>query len=253
MKNKIETSMNNFVKNYHKSNNITTKWQELLFAYASAEDDMFQKLKSVVGTSHAMPKDFLENGKTIITYFIPFDESVNNSNIGGFECSEIWARAYIETNMLISNLNDFLCEELEKMGANSYAIPESYNFDSEKLVSDWSQRHVAFIAGLGTFGLNNMLITEKGCCGRIGSIITSLELEPTKRPENEYCLYKHNNSCKKCVNKCVKEALKEDGFNRNKCYEMCMINEKKYTYIGGCDICGKCIVGVPCSVINPSR
>ncbi len=45
MKNKIETLMNNFVKNYHKSNNITTKWQELLFAYASAEDDMFQKLK----------------------------------------------------------------------------------------------------------------------------------------------------------------------------------------------------------------
>lgn len=39
----------------------------------------------------------------------------------------------------------------------------------------------------------------------------------------------------------MKEALKEDGFNRNKCYEMCMINEK-YTYIGGCDICGKCIV-----------
>ncbi len=98
--------------------------------------------------------------------------------------------------MLISNLNDFLCEELEKIGANSYAIPGSYNFDSEKLVSDWSQRHIAFIAGLGTFGLNNMLITEKGCCGRIGSIITSLELEPTKRPENEYCLYKHNNSCK---------------------------------------------------------
>ncbi|MCC3870483.1 epoxyqueuosine reductase, partial [Terrisporobacter mayombei] len=88
MKNKIETSMNNFVKDYHKFNSITTKWQELLFAYVSAEDDMFQKLKSVVGTSHAMPKDFLKNGKTIITYFIPFDESINNSNIGGFECSE---------------------------------------------------------------------------------------------------------------------------------------------------------------------
>ncbi|MFL8711410.1 epoxyqueuosine reductase [Clostridioides sp. GD02377] len=253
MKNKIEILMNNFVKDYCKSNNITTKWQELLFAYASAEDDMFQKLKSVVGTSHAMPKDFLKDGKTIITYFIPFDESVNDSNIEGFECSEIWAKAYIETNRLISDLNNFLCEELEKIGFSSYAIPGSYNFDNNKLVSDWSQRHIAFIAGLGTFGLNNMLITEKGCCGRIGSIMTSLELEPTKRPEQEYCLYKKNKSCKKCVSKCVKGALKEDGFDRNQCYEMCMLNEAKYSYIGGCDICGKCIVGVPCSVISPSR
>lgn len=73
MKSKIETLMNNFVKEYYKLNNITTKWQELLFAYASAEDDMFQKLKIAVGTSHAMPKDFLKDGKTIITYFIPFD------------------------------------------------------------------------------------------------------------------------------------------------------------------------------------
>lgn len=98
-----------------------------------------------------------------------------------------------------------------------------------------------------------MFIIEKGCCGRIGSIIISLELELIKRLENEYCLYKYNNSCKKCVNKCVKEVLKEDGFNRNKCYEMCMINEKKYIYIGGCDICGKCIVGVFCLVINLLR
>lgn len=84
-----------------------------------------------------MLKDFLENGKIIIIYFIFFDESVNNSNIGGFECFEIWVRVYIEINMLILNLNDFLCEELEKIGVNLYVIFGLYNFDSEKLVSDW--------------------------------------------------------------------------------------------------------------------
>ena len=51
----------------------------------------------------------------------------------------------------------------------------------KNLISDWSHRHVAVIAGLGKFGLNNMLITDNGCCGRVGSFITDLKIEPTKR------------------------------------------------------------------------
>lgn len=36
-------------------------------------------------------------------------------------------------------------------------------------MSEWSHRHAAYIAGLGIFGINNMLITNKGCVGRIPS------------------------------------------------------------------------------------
>ena len=65
-----------------------------------------------------------------------------------------------------------------------------------------------------------MIITDSGCCGRIGSFITDLKMEPTKRGNGENCLYKHMNVCKKCVDRCVNNALDVAYFNRNKCYEM---------------------------------
>lgn len=47
--------------------------------------------------------------------------------------------------------------------------------------SNWSERHVAFVCGLGTFGLSKGLITEKGIAGRLGSLIVSEKFEPRKR------------------------------------------------------------------------
>ena len=120
-------------------------------------------------------------------------------------------------------------------------------------MSDWSQRHVAYIAGLGTFGINNMLITDKGCCGRYGSIVTSMKIEPDKRPDIEFCLYKNNGTCKACVKHCVNGALKEDSFNRDKCFEMCRANSDIYKEMGDPESCGKCLTFVPCTFINPIK
>lgn len=52
-----------------------------------------------------------------------------------------------------------------------------------------------------------MLITKKGCCGRVGSVVTDIELMPTPRIDEEYCLYKNNGTCKKCIEKCVNSAF----------------------------------------------
>ncbi len=47
--------------------------------------------------------------------------------------------------------------------------------------SNWSERHTAFIAGLGTISLNCSLITKAGAAGRLGSVITNLELQATDK------------------------------------------------------------------------
>lgn len=54
------------------------------------------------------------------------------------------------------------------------------------------------------------------------------------------------------VDKCVNNALKIDSFDRHKCYEMCLINDKFHSDLGLVDVCGKCLVGVPCSTKNPT-
>jgi len=253
MNDKVETMIKEFVEHYGETRNVETSWKEPLVAYADAMDKMFFDLKHTVSFSHALPKDLLPKAKTVVTYFIPFDEVIVKSNVEGKESSRIWAKAYIETNQLILDLNTYIKNELEKLGCKSNVIPATHNFDEKKLISDWSHRHVAFIAGLGKFGLNNMLITDKGCCGRVGSFITDLRIEPTKRKDEENCLYRHMNICKKCVDRCVNDALKIDSFNRHKCYEMCLYNAEVHSDIILSDVCGKCLVNVPCSTINPLK
>lgn len=95
---------------------------------------------------------------------------------------------------------------------------------SEILLGERSHRHVGWIAGLGTFGINNMLITDKGCAGRMGLVVTDIRLETAKCPIKEYCLGKYNGSCGFCVRCCVNGALAEEGFDRFACYDMCLEN-----------------------------
>jgi epoxyqueuosine reductase QueG len=253
MKEKVGNIIKEFVFSYQNNEDISTKWKEPLIAYADADDIMFSKLKEAVSETHLLPHDLLDDAETVVAYFLPFEEYIPNSNIENRHSSKEWATAYIETNKIIAEINKHLKEKLQESGYSLEVVPATHNFDTEKLMSDWSHRHVAYIAGLGKFGLNNMLITEKGCCGRIGTVVTNIKIQPTTRQDKENCLYKHNGSCKKCVDRCVNNALKLDEFNRHLCYEMCLTNGETYKDMGLADVCGKCLVKLPCSFRNPVK
>ena len=249
----IEKLIKEYVSSYQEKHHSITGWEEPLIAFADARDPLFRKMKEVISSSHNLPTDLIPKAKTVISYFIPFKKEVVLSNIKNMESSEAWAISYIETNKLISDLNRYINDQLQKLNYSSTLLPPTHNFDEQNLISDWSHKHVAYIAGLGKFGLHQMLITEKGCCGRIGSIVTDLEIEPTKRSdaEGEYCLYKYNGSCKKCVEKCISGALSIETYDRHKCYAVLLKNVEHHSKIGYADACGKCISQVPCSFVNP--
>jgi len=44
--------------------------------------------------------------------------------------------------------------------------------------SNWSERHIAYAAGMGTFSLNDAFITEKGIAIKLLSVVTELEIFP---------------------------------------------------------------------------
>lgn len=248
----IRKTISAFVKEYPRAAGLD--WDEPLAAYAGAGDPLFATLKVVASPTHVQPQDFLPEAKTVITYFVPFSEAIIESNKKGRFTSEIWAQAYIETNKLIAALNGHLQQILHEQGYKAVFVPPTHNFDERTLLCDWSHRSAAYIAGLGTFGLNHMLITANGCCGRIGSLITDLELEPTRRPEAEYCLYMQDQSCGKCAKKCVNDALHVDNLDKFKCYEMCLINANRQGKLESiADVCGKCLVGIPCSTGIPLK
>jgi len=253
MRERIKRFIREFAKDYRVRNETATDWREPLVAFAGADDSLFQKLREVVSETHDLPTDLLRGAETVISYFIPFRKETVLSNVGKKSCSLEWAVSYVETNNLIAALNESLSDMLKESGFESVVLPPTHNFDEKRLVSDWSHKHVAFIAGLGTFGLHHMLITQKGCCGRLGSLITTAKISPTERPKTEFCLYRHDGSCRKCVENCVFGSLKTDSFDRHRCYEVCLSNAELHSKLGLADVCGKCVCVVPCSYRNPVK
>ena len=190
MKNRTIQEIQDFVAEYQGRKDISTGWGHPLVRFAAAEDPLFEELKTAVVSSHAVPRDLLPNAQTVISLFLPFSRSVAATNIKERLSSPEWAVSYIETNELIQQLSLHMTKFFEASGERVVTIPATHNWIEDKLVSNWSHRHIAFIAGLGRFGLNNMLITDKGCSGRIGSLITDLPVSPTPRAGDEHRVLK---------------------------------------------------------------
>lgn len=143
---------------------------------------------------------------------------------------------------------------------------------SPHLVSVWSERHYAFAAGLGTFGLAEHLITEHGCNIRLASFITDAPLEITPRVNDDpfaNCLHFARGGCAKCAARCPGRALTKDSHNK----VLCELTRKRvsasirgelapflkpvkrrFMYIAVKDYpigCGICQYNVPCMDRNP--
>lgn len=242
-----------FVKGYKTPEQWAGPWEDPLVAFADAGDPLFLELKHLVTPSHALPSELLEGAETVIVYFLPFHKGIPKANRRGLHAAREWALAYIRTNQLIMDINVHLTRRLRDSGFESSPLPPTHNFDKTSLMSDWSHKHVAFIAGLGKFGLHHLLITEKGCCGRLGSLVTSAPIKATRRPDGECCLHKAGKPCRVCVQKCVNGALSADGLDRHRCYRVLLENEARFKEEGTADVCGKCTCIVPCSFHNPVR
>jgi len=247
----IATEIQQFTAQYQAQNGTATGWGKPIVGFADAGDPIFRTFRRVVSPTHLLPQELLPEAETVVAFFLPFEKRMAASNIGAGLASREWAVAYVETNGLITALGEHMKGFLEARGCQVETTPATHNFDKEKLVSNWSHRHIAYAAGIGSFGLNNMLITEHGCCGRIGSFVTSLSVNAEVPVKEEACLYRYDSSCTQCVDRCVNAALFEDHFDRWKCSEMCMKNGGRFNEIGKTDVCGKCLVGLPCSFTNP--
>ena len=124
--------------------------------------------------------------------------------------------------------------------------------------SNWSERHIAYAAGLGTFSLSDGFITERGIAHRCGSVVTNLPLPASPRiAESPYsnCLFYPNGKCDACIARCPVGAITEDGLNKAKCYDYLhyKLQYLKDRYNVGIVGCGLCQTRVPCEYRNPTK
>ena len=251
LRNQIIEIIESAVEKASAQGDIVSAWKKPLAGFADAGDPLFAELKTAVRPSHGLPSDLLPGARTVIAYFLPFDPAIPRSNHRGDFSSEVWAVAYIETNRLIAGINDQITGLLEEKGFRGTRLPATHNFDEAQLMSDWSHKHVAYIAGIGSFGHHHMLITDKGCCGRLGSVVTDAVISPTPRTGRERCLFKYDGTCRKCEKRCPAKALGEDPFRRHACYDRLLENARLHERHGLADVCGKCAAIVPCSFTDP--
>ncbi len=127
--------------------------------------------------------------------------------------------------------------------------------------SNWSERHAAYAAGLGTFGLCDGLITPVGKAIRTGSVVARLKVPPSERPYTDhhaYCLFYSQGTCGKCISRCPVNALSEAGHDKKRCLQYTEHKMNQYTR-ANFDIdtyaCGLCQARVPCSdhIPNPDE
>jgi len=236
---------------------------------ASADDPAFflLKRKEAVGRHFLLPREWLPGACSVVSFFLPFTARVREANAAsGSEPAPEWLHGRIEGQEFIDRLSRALVERLREEGGDAVSPAVDPRFVSCTLrntvfldgdgrpfpvtfTSNWSERHAAFVCGLGTFGLSRGLITSRGVAGRFGSVITTYPLTPDNVvPED---LYGNCTLCGECAEKCPAGAISlEKGKDHKLCSEYLNLMKEKHSPRYGC---GKCQVGVPCESAVPQR
>ena len=237
-----------FIERFAAEEDSRQLWRQPLVKFGDASAAEMQTLSARVHPHHAQPSAVLPQAKTVICYFFPFREEIGESNRTGAFSSSVWAEAYETTNAAFRRLNDRLIAFLGERGIAAAVSPDAFAYDEELCQSRWSQKSFACLSGMGRFGLHHLLITDRGCCGRLGTVLMDAEVPYDAPAEEEYCLYLRDGSCTACVRACPVGALTADAYDVHRCHDRCMENETLYP---GDAICGKCAVGLPCSYQKP--
>jgi epoxyqueuosine reductase QueG len=220
-----------------------------LFGVASGDDPLFEALKEdgVVGPHHLSPAQWLATGRSVISYFLPFTKRVRETNrLLGFPSTE-WLYGRIEGERFNAALRELIVRQIMDARHDALAPALDSRYKVTSLKSNWSERHAAYIAGLGTFSLSCSLITTAGSAGRIGSVIASAEIAPTPRSyqaRDEYCA-----KCGACMLRCPPLAISEGGKDHAVCSAYLDQVRARFDPRYGC---GKCQTGVPCELRIPA-
>lgn len=247
---------------------------EPLVGFARGDDPIFARYKDVVGPFHWTPLEAVREafpdrklgagGLTVISWVLPHTERTKQDNRREtLYPSESWARArfFGETvnDALRRRVVDFFLGETIAALA-PVLLPTWSRKDSERFVwaSTWSERHQAYAAGLGTFGLCDGLITPKGKAMRVGSVVAATaDLPVSPRPYDDhhaYCLFYSTGTCRACIERCPVGAISEQGHDKRLCrdhvHRTANAHVKEQYGFDGYG-CGLCQTGVPCESTIP--
>jgi epoxyqueuosine reductase QueG len=239
---------------------------------ADADDPWFDRFKDLIGQFYWTPQEALSLGapaavaRSVVCWYLPVAEVARRANRSQTEMpSREWAYVRTFGEQFLTRLRHGLEARLRDLGfaAVAPAVAPENVMDRQPavgLTSHWSERHAAFVAGLGTFGISGGLITLKGKALRVASVVTDARIRSTPRPYGDdpfaWCLKTARGTCGECVARCPVASIGETVDERDKeaCFEHGRwIRQRGIEIFGweGSFGCGLCQTAVPCEDRNP--
>ncbi|GAB6168019.1 tRNA epoxyqueuosine(34) reductase QueG [Clostridium carnis] len=183
------------------------------------------------------PNIYMEKGKTIISIAFPYLHNVKYID-NGFS---VYTRG-VDYHKVVKGYLEKICEFIKSLGGEAIALVDSNTLP---------ERYIAYLAGIGFIGKNNMIITKKyGSFVFLGEIITDLEIECNDlRKIEEINNFKECGDCEICYKECPSKAINKNRKNSNICVSYFTQKkdlEDKYIKllkgrVFGCDSCqNKC-------------
>jgi epoxyqueuosine reductase QueG len=273
----VEESIKGFAKspeNTLRNEANEPAWETPLVAFSRGDDPLYDEIKASIGSFYWTPIDIFllsfpelritADQLTVVAWVLPQTKATKADNRKETRFgSERWVRSRKFGEEFNVKLRTYLVNLLKDAGYEAVAPQSSPLWGmkmSERfgLSSTWSERHAAYVSGLGTFGLCDGLITPVGKAMRCGSVVARFSTSPTPRPysgPHEYCLYLADGSCGKCITRCPAGAITTQGHDKKRCQsyvEGPIVSHAKEAYHLEAYGCGLCQTKVPCESRIPS-
>jgi len=254
-------------------------WDKPLVKFADGNDPIFTEYKTIIAPTHITPREALAKAYnkspedmpaylSVISWILPVVEETRKSNRTERRVpSRLWSHTRWYGEKFNEKLRTHVAELLTRMGYLAvvpFLQPYFKVYTNEKgPYSNWSERHIAYAAGHGTFSLSDGFITEHGIAHRCGSAVTDLVLPVSPRTaKSPYsnCLFYLGINCQACIKRCPAGAITEKGHDKIKCQQYQLdfgypAEALKNGYDNDESIagCGLCQTKVPCEFQNPVR
>ncbi len=216
-----------------KSSRLTASLKR--FAIAEGADQVgIARAESFSGAPKGhRPDDLLRGAKSVIVMAVALPAAAFES-----APSREYSMSYMIANRELNTIAFRIAKYLQEKGYRALHVPASPPYDLESMMGDLSHRHAGYLAGIGVFGKNSLLLSPKyGARMRLVSVVTEAVLKPNRVLDLDLC-----RECTSCIRGCPAKALKGGGVvDKPACNDRHMIVGRQLQLADWEQICGVCI------------
>jgi epoxyqueuosine reductase QueG len=253
-------------------------FEEPLVGFVRGDDPILTEYKRIIGPHHFTPFEIMkwqaEKNKvpapeakdlSVVSFVMPLTRRTKDDNARRDDwVSERWAQTRLLGELFSQKFVREMVTYLMNRGILAISPDVTPLFNKKRYpvvgwASPWSHRHMAYAAGLGSFGMHDFFITEKGCAHRAASFVVNLTLSPNRKRQEDIhasCLHYQGIECLTCAARCPVDAITaEHAHDKERCMKRVEASTKYcnryyHIFIYGCGICA---TGTPCESGIPKQ